>query len=188
MGKKAKHETIPKGLKRLVSRLEKMKAVDKVVLGRIENCRHHFSVGSAKVLGETDAGLRLKAYFGSGVMHIFVVCGDKEAVRDRISPAMRLKKQKKKRYTVVKQHWVESERGFGMRSDGYSLHLSEEDRKKYVEQRTEIEHKLQRDMGFPEGRIPDTYSRAYGSALLEDVDEETYRRVENSECGVMMSD
>ena len=34
---------------------------------------------------------------------------------------------------VYLQHWEESERGWGIRPDGCSLHLTLEDRKKYIE-------------------------------------------------------
>lgn len=34
---------------------------------------------------------------------------------------------------VIYQYWMESERGWGQRPDGFSIHLSSEDYKKFVE-------------------------------------------------------
>lgn len=35
-------------------------------------------------------------------------------------------------HQVIRQDWLESERGWGFRPDGYSLHLSEEDRVQFI--------------------------------------------------------
>ena len=81
---RARHKSVPKELKHLVARYERIAEVTKVVLGEIENCKHRYIPGTAKVLGETDAGLRMKAYFSGGVMKIFLVCEDRDGVRSHV--------------------------------------------------------------------------------------------------------
>ncbi len=56
---------------------------------------------------------------------------------------------------IVCQKWEETESGWGVRPDGYSLHLSEEDRKEFVKQYW---------ASMPAGPAPDEYSRESGSA------------------------
>ena len=53
----------------------------------------------------------------------------------------------------IVQKWEESERGWGCRPDGYSLHLSEEDRTAYIQ-------KYWKQM--PD-KTPDEYSRPSGT-------------------------
>lgn len=55
-------------------------------------------------------------------------------------------------HTVVVQTWVESELGWGIRPDGYSLHATEEARKQYV----------QAFWDKMPSEPPDTYSRPNG--------------------------
>jgi hypothetical protein len=55
------------------------------------------------------------------------------------------------------QQWEESERGWGVRPDGYSLHLSLEDVEKYIKQYWE----KQKD-----GPAPDEYSRNCGKPYM----------------------
>lgn len=55
---------------------------------------------------------------------------------------------------VYKINWEESERGWGIRPDGFSLHLSKEDSKKYVKDYWDRQ---------PDG-VPDEYSRPSGEA------------------------
>lgn len=77
--------------------------------------------------------------------------------------------------TVVKQDWEESELGWGIRPDGYSLHLTEEDRKQYIKDYWADQ---------PEGRVPDEYSRPSGSAYLVDVQEHIWKEIKNSKNGI----
>ena len=55
-------------------------------------------------------------------------------------------------HQVIRQNWIESERGWGFRPDGYSLHLSEEDRQAYIKTYW---------AGMPD-QVPDEYSRPSG--------------------------
>ena len=54
---------------------------------------------------------------------------------------------------VFHQPWIESERGWGVRPDGYSLHLSEADRDLYIEA---YWHSM------PPGAAPTEYSKPGG--------------------------
>lgn len=71
--------------------------------------------------------------------------------------------------TVVVQKWEESERGWGVRPDGYSLHLSEEDCVAY----------LQAYLGprATHASVPNEYDRPCGSPYSAEVDEETYEKL-----------
>lgn len=56
------------------------------------------------------------------------------------------------KYTLIRVDWVESERGWGTRPDGYSLHLTNEDYDAYERAYWSKQ---------PE-QVPDIYSRPYG--------------------------
>lgn len=78
------------------------------------------------------------------------------------------------KYPVVKQLWEESERGWGIRPDGYSLHLNEEDRKNYVSDFNKT---------LP-SYVPDEYSRVSGSPTIIDVDSKLYKEIKASKNGI----
>lgn len=61
-------------------------------------------------------------------------------------------------YTVLVQEWEESERGWGTRPDGYSVHLSHEDRDKYVSGYNETFNNLD--------EAPDEYTRVSGDPYV----------------------
>ena len=77
-------------------------------------------------------------------------------------------------FPVVKQLWEESERGWGTRPDGYSLHLSEADRVAFVK---DYWSKMPKE-------VPESYSRPYGGPTVVDVDVETYEKVRDSKNGI----
>ncbi len=77
-------------------------------------------------------------------------------------------------FTVIRQSWLESERGWGTRPDGYSLHLTESDRLAYIKDYW---------AGMPD-EVPDEYSRPEGSAGSHEVDEVTYQAVKASKNGI----
>ena len=61
--------------------------------------------------------------------------------------------------TVVVQKWEESERGWGVRPDGYSLHIDEAQRKRYIDAyRAEMPN-----------TAPDEYSRLSGTPYAAEV-------------------
>lgn len=75
--------------------------------------------------------------------------------------------------TLYRQNWLESERGWGIRPDGYSLHLSRLDRDAYVRQYWNR---------MPE-QVPDEYSLPDGECSAIQVDEATYQAVAASQHG-----
>ena len=60
---------------------------------------------------------------------------------------------KKDTVSIVVQYWEESERNWGVRPDGLSLHLTSEDCSKYIKQYWDR---------MPPGEAPDEYSRPWG--------------------------
>jgi hypothetical protein len=86
-----------------------------------------------------------------------------------------------KKHPIVVQEWEESERGWGVRPDGASLHLTESDRAAYVKDFWDREK--QRN---PSSTVPDEYSRTSGSPFVMDVDTKTYNQIKKSKNGVML--
>jgi hypothetical protein len=80
--------------------------------------------------------------------------------------------------TVVCLNWIESERGWGCRPDGSSLHLTKQDVDKYVK---DYWNKM------PDV-TPDEYSRPDGQPFLVTVNEEVYKRVLESKFGIRTAD
>ncbi len=76
--------------------------------------------------------------------------------------------------TVVKQPWVESERGWGVRPDGYSLHKTKADRDAFIAEYWSKQ---------PD-ETPDEYSRPEGECFLIDVDEGSYRKLAKTMNGI----
>lgn len=80
--------------------------------------------------------------------------------------------------TVIVQKWEESERGWGTRPDGYSLHLSEADRRAYI-----AEYWAR----MPD-EPPDEYSRPDGTPYEATVDNVTFARLRASKNGIRSFD
>jgi len=79
-------------------------------------------------------------------------------------------------YLVVAQNWEESEAGWGVRPDGYTMHLSEDDHRHFVEDY------LHRQKEYFDGRLgrgvtPPEYTRVCGSPRPISVSKETYREL-----------
>jgi len=75
---------------------------------------------------------------------------------------------------VIVQKWEESEDGWGTRPDGYSLHLTDEDCRAYIQEYWDR---------MP-AEVPDEYSRPDGTPYRAEVDEETFAAVQASENGI----
>lgn len=58
------------------------------------------------------------------------------------------------------QHWEESERGWGIRPDGYSLHLTRQDAVDYVKKAMDNQEQYYIKQGVK--GVPDEYSRPCG--------------------------
>jgi hypothetical protein len=79
-----------------------------------------------------------------------------------------------KKHPVVRQEWIESERGWGQRPDGFTIHLTDEDRQKYCQKFMDDQDRYFKSSG--ESGIPECYSKPGGSDLI-DVDSKTYRKL-----------
>jgi len=75
-------------------------------------------------------------------------------------------KEKIEGYQAHAVNWIESERGYGQRSDGYSLHLTGEDVELFIEQHGRIEGNAE------------CYSRPDGEKFLVIIDEILYDYLE----------
>lgn len=78
---------------------------------------------------------------------------------------------------VIVQKWEESEVGWSTRPDGFSLHLTETDRKAFV-----AEYWEKQKAASPEP--PDEYSREDGTPYEAEVDDKTYEQVKASKNGI----
>ena|SRR6185369_4453947 len=67
---------------------------------------------------------------------------------------------------VVVQLWEESERGWGVRPDGYSIHRTEADRAEYVE------GYMTRQQALLGDAVPDEYTRPAGLGFAGFADED----------------
>lgn len=76
-----------------------------------------------------------------------------------------------KQSTVVLQLWEESERGWGVRPDGFTLHLTMEDHKRFVADFW----KRQKEVCGEE--TPDEYTRTCGDPKSITVGPETFNRL-----------
>lgn len=74
--------------------------------------------------------------------------------------------------TVVIQKWEESERGWGVRPDGWSMHTTEEVRAEYVSWFMAMQQELLGEA------VPDEYSRPSGTPYVADVDDDTFAKLE----------
>ena len=79
-----------------------------------------------------------------------------------------------KTYTVLKQHWIESERGWGIRPDGNSYHLTTEDRDPFIK---EYWARMPKE-------VPDEYSRPYGKPTVIEVKKSFYKEVRGTKNGL----
>lgn len=77
---------------------------------------------------------------------------------------------------VYCQLWEESEQGWGVRPDGYSLHLTADAAKAYIDTYWKEQKKR-------EPEVPHEYSRPSGTPFLTEVDGNTYEAVKASKNG-----
>lgn len=78
------------------------------------------------------------------------------------------------KHEVIVQKWEESESGWGTRPDGFSLHLTDADRKVFIQAYWDK---------MPES-TPDIYSRPDGTPYKAKVDAKTFARVKASANGI----
>jgi len=73
---------------------------------------------------------------------------------------------------VYLQYWEESERGWGIRPDGCSLHLTEEDRNKYI---TSIYEQRKNDK-----EVPYEYDRPVGESIKVMINDNLFELIKES--------
>ena len=73
-----------------------------------------------------------------------------------------------KKKMVFCQLWEESERGWGVRPDGYSLHLDQSSYNSYI---------LSVYKGRDPNNVPDEYTRIFDDPFLVEVSEAVYRKL-----------
>ncbi len=78
---------------------------------------------------------------------------------------------KTKAYEVFCHQWEESEKGCGTRPDGYSLHLTQEDIRRYVQKIC---------AGRSVDNVPDEYTRVAGEPYRCNVDATVYRQLQSN--------
>ncbi|QQG45187.1 MAG: hypothetical protein HYW89_04285 [Candidatus Sungiibacteriota bacterium] len=77
-------------------------------------------------------------------------------------------------YRVVCQKWLESERGWGTRPDGYSLHLTDKEREQFIKEYWDR---------MPD-QAPDEYSRDDGDPYVCEVSEAIFKKIKESRNGI----
>lgn len=70
---------------------------------------------------------------------------------------------------VLVQAWTESERGWGQRPDGLSLHRDEADLAEYVERHDKWQADINREAGMTTMAVPDCYTFAEGAPYYADI-------------------
>lgn len=84
-------------------------------------------------------------------------------------------------HAVVLVEWTESERGWGQRPDGVSLHLSAEAAKAYIDDYWKREKEYN-----PSGVVPDEYSFPESGRTMVTVDDETHKQILESNSGLRL--
>ncbi len=69
---KGRHTSVDKHLKNNLLWIEKIPAVQKVVLGISEACRHKYPPGHIRFKMDVDGGIKVVSYSGKGVTDIFI--------------------------------------------------------------------------------------------------------------------
>ena len=84
MGKRGKHRSTDKEMERTIKWLEGLDIVEKVILERVECCRHKSTTGSLRIKRETLTGVKINGYTGLGIVDLFVKTTDKEKLAELI--------------------------------------------------------------------------------------------------------
>ena len=79
-------------------------------------------------------------------------------------------------HTVIGQNWEESERGWGCRPDGFTLHLTKECREAYIKAFLDRQ-KAYNDEHLGPGLTPNEYTRVSGDLRVLSVSDEIYQKL-----------
>lgn len=80
-------------------------------------------------------------------------------------------------HTVLYQAWEESERGWGVRPDGYSLHVDRAHRDKFVDALLKRQSEYFKGRGLKDGDVPDEYTRTSGEPVPVSVTAIVFRQL-----------
>ena len=81
-----RHKSVPNEIKLVLKRVVGEDA--KIVMQDICSCRHAYTPGHLRITGEKGLGLKIRAYFGSGIVNLFVKCKDeahKAAIKRKLA-------------------------------------------------------------------------------------------------------
>ena len=84
--------------------------------------------------------------------------------------------KKDETHIVICENWTETERGWGQRPDGFTLHLTEDDYVNYVKEYNEKFNNKK--------SVPDCYTRADGYPYPIRVNHVTYLKIMQSKNGI----
>lgn len=101
-------------------------------------------------------------------------------VKAKANGAAKSKKAEGFTHTLLFQEWEESERSWGTRPDGWSLHLTRNHRDAYVKKHNEDQHKFFVSQGMSNDAVPDEYTRVCGEPVLVNVTKSIYDRVKKN--------
>lgn len=82
---------------------------------------------------------------------------------------------------VFAQEWQESERGWGVRPDGFYLFLTKDDAKKGTEGQVKRMREREAEHKIYQGSVPDEYSSSCGNPRPLEVSDETHAKIVASE-------
>lgn len=119
-----------------------------------------------KLAYEEKYEMRIQAIEVPGVYELFEIPTVQARV-DRCLPPAFDPSEGSKEHRAITQAWVESEKGWGVRPDGSSLHLTEQDREKFIKEYWD---------GMPD-ETPDVYCRPEGQPRGCLIDDETYSKL-----------
>lgn len=77
-----RHKSVPRELKRALTAA--LPADTKVVMNDICSCRHAFAAGSLRVTHSENLSIKLRGYYGSGIVNFYVTFSSKEAKEQAI--------------------------------------------------------------------------------------------------------
>ncbi|MBK2124983.1 hypothetical protein [Fangia hongkongensis] len=78
-----RHKSVPRELKRALTHY--LASDTKVVMNDICSCRHAYASGYLKVIHEDGLRVKLRGYYGSGIVNFFVIFSTDEAKNSAIS-------------------------------------------------------------------------------------------------------
>lgn len=104
-----------------------------------------------------------------------------EAERNPIGVSTIVARTRSSDYNVWAVQWEESESGWGVRPDGFTLHVSLENAQEYIK---EITAERSKDYAETE-RVPHSYSRVDGEPFKVSVTREVHQKIKEAKSGFL---